>query len=191
MFQVSRNYRWNSCLFVCYHAWSDFLPAFFIKLKLWRFLPVRQLLPFLFICTMSNAFFLQRQCPEVLRSLENVCLNRISKRDWAWGVLFLPFGKGEGDANISYYYSMNTLGLCFEQGGTKTLERQFSGNMGNSNFKISPCMGWRLMDTNLRKLPSRIKFFKTWQVWVYLIQNWTKSITNIIFIFSDCFLQTT
>jgi hypothetical protein len=124
----------------------------------------------------------------VPRSLEKswkcVSQSHIKKRLSLRSVIFAVW-EGGGDANISYYYSMNTLGLCFEQGGTKTLERQFS------DFKISPCMGWCLMDTNLRKLPSRIKFFKTWQVWVYLIQNWTKSITNIIFIFSDCFLQTT
>jgi hypothetical protein len=28
--------------------------------------------------------------------------------------------------------------LCFEKGGKKTSERQFSGDLGNSNFKISP-----------------------------------------------------
>ena len=145
-------------------------------------------------------FFSFAQCPmhsfynasaqkswEVLKMCVSIAYQKETEPEECY---FCRLGRG-GDANISYYYSMNTLGLCFEQGGTKTLERQFSGNMGNSNFRISPCMGWRLMDTNLRKLPSRIKFFKTWQVWVYLIQNWTKSITNIIFIFSDCFLQTT
>jgi hypothetical protein len=79
-----------------HHAFSRFTRIF--ERNLSRFLPVEQLLQFLFICTMFNAFFLPTPVP---RSLENVCLNRISKRDkklgdsWAWGVLFLPFGKEE------------------------------------------------------------------------------------------------
>jgi hypothetical protein len=62
---------------------------------------VGQLLPFIFICTMFNAFFCQHQYPEVLRSLENVCFDRISKRDKKLGDsepeerYFLPFGKEE------------------------------------------------------------------------------------------------
>jgi hypothetical protein len=54
--------------------------------------------------------------------------------------------------------------LCSEKGRKKTSERQFSGDLGNSKFKISPWARqpwWHLVDANLRKLPSCIKFFKT------------------------------
>jgi hypothetical protein len=56
---------------------------------------------------MFNAFFCQRQYPEVLRSLENVCLNRMSKRDkklgdsWDWGALF--FSVWEGGATLTFH----------------------------------------------------------------------------------------
>jgi hypothetical protein len=56
---------------------------------------------------MFNAFFCQRQYPEVLRSLENVCLNRMSKRDkklgdsWDWGALF--FAVWEGGATLTFH----------------------------------------------------------------------------------------
>jgi hypothetical protein len=63
---------------------------------------VGQLLPFLFICTCNVQCILFANVSthaEVLRSLENVCLNRISKRDKKLEDsepeerYFLPFGK--------------------------------------------------------------------------------------------------
>jgi hypothetical protein len=91
--------------------------------------------------------------------------------------------------------------LCFEKGGRKTLEKQFSGDLGNSNFKIFPwaCQPWcRLVDNNPRKLCSRIKFFQTSQVWAmslikerYLVSrhNQFSYLNNLIYISNSLHIE--
>jgi hypothetical protein len=96
-----------------HHTWSDFLPAF-LNLTCRGFFLWGNYSHFFSFAKCSMHSFCQRQYPEVLRSLENVCINRISKRDkklgdsWAWGALFLAVWEGGATNKISYFYSMNT-----------------------------------------------------------------------------------
>jgi hypothetical protein len=113
-FQVSRNYREiHAFLFAfTHHAWSDFLPAF-LNLSCRGFFLWGNYSHFFSFAQCPMHSFCQRQYPEVLRSLENVCLNRISKRDKklgdAWAALFFAVWEGGATNKISYsVYSMNT-----------------------------------------------------------------------------------
>jgi hypothetical protein len=146
-FQVSRNYREIPAFLFAFthHAWRDFLPAFLNLTCRGCFLWGNYSHFFSFAqCSMHS--FCQRQYPEVLRSLENVCLNRISKRDkklgdsWAWGALFFAVWEGGVTLTFHIFIAWTHKGLWFEKGGRKTSERQFSGDLANLNFKISPNM---------------------------------------------------
>jgi hypothetical protein len=54
-------------------------------------------------------------------------------------VIFCCLRRSDVDAiNISYFYSMNILGLCFEKGGRTTSERQFSDDLGELKFQNFP-----------------------------------------------------
>jgi hypothetical protein len=114
-FQVSRNYREiHAFLFAfTHHAWRDFLPAFLnLNLTGRGFFLWGNYSHFFSFAQCSMHSFCQRQYPDVLRSLENVCLNRISKRDKklgdAWGALFFAVWEGGATYKISYSYGMNT-----------------------------------------------------------------------------------
>jgi hypothetical protein len=175
-FQVSRNYcEIPAFLFAfTHHAWSDFLPAF-LNLTCRGFFLWGNYSHFFSFAQCSMHSFCQRQYLEVLRSLENVCFIVYQKEtklklgdSEPEERYFLPFGKEEPRIKFHIFIAWTHKVNVLRKRQKKTSERQFSGDLGNSNFKISPRAGqlrWHLVDTNLRKLPSRIKFFKTWQVW--------------------------
>jgi hypothetical protein len=121
---------WNSRIFVCFHAsCMKWLSSRIFKLNLSRFLPVGQLLPFLFICTMfcqcqlSQLHIKKRQKAGRLLSLRNAIFCCLGRRS---------------DANISYFYCMNTQGLCFEKGGKRPRKCNFLAIWGTQISKFPP-----------------------------------------------------
>jgi hypothetical protein len=97
-FQVSRNYREIPAFLFAFTRITHEVTFRIFELNLSRFLPVGKLLPFLFICRMFNAFFCQRQYPEVLKMCVSIAYQKETK---SWETpepeerYFLPFGKEE------------------------------------------------------------------------------------------------
>jgi hypothetical protein len=142
------------------------------KLNLSRFLPVGQLLPLLFInCTMFNAFFLPTPVPRSLeKSWKCVYQSHIKKRQKAGRLLSLRSAIccRLGEATLTFHiFIVWTHKVCAPK---KAEEKPRKGNfLAICGTKISPRarqLWWRPVDTNLRKLPSRITFFKSSQVWI-------------------------
>jgi hypothetical protein len=161
---------WNSRIFVCFHVshmkWLS-SSIFKLKLNLSRFLPVGQLLPFIFICTMFNIFFLpsERQYPEKSWEVLKMCVSiAYQKETKSWETpepeerYFLPFGKEERRIKFHIFIAWTHKVCASKKAEEKPRKGNFLAIWGTQISKFPPGRA------NLRKLPSRIKCFKTWQV---------------------------
>jgi hypothetical protein len=160
-----------------HHAWSDFLPAFLNLTCRGFFLWGNYVYSHFFslIAQCSNVQCILFANASIPRSLEKSwkCMSQSHiKKIQAGRLLSLRSAifcrLGRRDANISYFYSIFIAWTHKVCASKKAEEKPRKGNfLAICGTKISPRarqLSWRPVDTNLRKLSSRIKFFKTWQV---------------------------